>query len=59
MQTLKVIIKSNYGNEAIYPDCDQSELFAKLANTKTLTPEAIRTIKALGYNFKVNNSITL
>lgn len=59
MKTLTVIIKSNYGNEAIYPDCNESKLFAKLANTRTLTPEAIRTIKALGYNFKINNSITL
>lgn len=59
MKTLTVIIKSNYGNEAIYPDCNESRLFAKLANTRTITPEAIKTIKALGYNFKVNNSTTL
>jgi len=59
MKTLTVTIKSNYGNEAIYPDCKQSKLFAKLANTRTLTPEAVRTIKALGYSFKINNSITI
>ena len=59
MKTLKVIIKSNYGNEAIYPDCDKSKLFAKLANTRSLKPEAIKTIKALGYNLKIKDSITL
>lgn len=50
---LKVQIKNIYGNESIYPACDQSKLFAKLSGTKTLTRAAINTIKELGYNITV------
>ena len=52
---LTVKITKVYGNETIYPVCEQSKLFAKLANSKTLPPRAIATIKPLGYTFTVES----
>lgn len=48
---LQVSIKNVYGNELIYPACEQSELFCKLANTKTFTHHAMQLIEQLGYTF--------
>lgn len=47
---IQIEIKNHYGNTMYYPACDKSRLLARLAGTKTLTPESIRTIKELGYN---------
>tara|TARA_R110000803_G_scaffold204493_1_gene270585 strand:- start:1671 stop:1847 length:177 start_codon:yes stop_codon:yes gene_type:complete len=46
---ITVKIKNNFGNEAIYPACEYSRLFAEIAGTKTLTRETIEKIKSLGY----------
>jgi len=46
---ITVEIKNNFGNEAIYPACEHSRLFAEIAGTKTLTRETIEKIKSLGY----------
>lgn len=48
--TVVVDIRNVYGNEAIYPVCDNAKLFAELAGTKTLTRQAVETIKKLGYD---------
>lgn len=48
-----VQIKTIYGNETIYPVDTPAKLFAKLAGTKTLTRAALRTVKELGYEIKV------
>jgi len=58
---LQVTIKNVYGNETIYPACEQSKLLAKLAGHKTLTRYDIELIKALGYTVEVitNNVTTL
>ena len=50
---IQVEIKAVYGNESIYPACETSKLFASIAGTKTLTRNAIRDIKALGYGVEV------
>jgi hypothetical protein len=50
---IQIEVKNHYGNTMYYPACDKSSLLARLAGTKTLTPEAIRTIKELGYNVQV------
>ena len=47
-----VTVRRVYGMPVIYPACEQSRSFAKLAGTKTLTPAALRTIAALGYEIK-------
>ena len=48
-----VKIKSVYGNETVYPVCETAQTFAKMLNTKTLTREALRHIKALGYSVQI------
>ncbi len=49
---IKVEIKNNFGNEAIYPACEHSQIFAEIAGTKTLTRDTIAKIKALGYQIQ-------
>lgn len=52
---MKITIKcrSVYGIETIYPACDASKIFARIAGTKTLTAHALRDIQALGYQIEV------
>ena len=47
-----VIIKDQYGNEVVHPDCVNSRLLAKIAGTKTLTRNTIKYAKQLGYVFE-------
>ena len=49
--TLLVQVKNNYGSEVIYPICNNSRLIAKLAGTKTITDDAVKILKLLGYSF--------
>lgn len=49
---LIVTVRRVYGMPVIYPACDQSRTFARLAGTKTLTAAALRTISGLGYEIK-------
>lgn len=51
--TITVRIKDVYGTQKTYPVCDKAKLFAKLANTTTLTHDARQIILALGYNIEV------
>ena len=50
---ITVVVKDQYGNQAIYPGCPKSEAFASIAGTRTLTHQAIKHIKALGYTINV------
>jgi hypothetical protein len=52
MQSVTVTVKSVYGNITAYPACPAASLFAQLMGTKTLTPQALKTIKALGFEVK-------
>lgn len=49
---LKVTIKQVYGNELIYPVCDQSIILSKLLNSKTFTKRHIDHLKQLNYQFE-------
>lgn len=49
MKTITIEIKQVYGNTVAYPKCEQSKLLAQLAGTTTLTIQALKTIKALGF----------
>jgi hypothetical protein len=44
-----VKLKTVYGNEMVYPACDTSRKFAELLGTKTITPQALKIIRELGY----------
>jgi hypothetical protein len=50
---ITVSIKSVYGRETIYPACQTSAFFCRLANTKTITEEMLRLIRAQGYAIEV------
>jgi hypothetical protein len=50
---IEVEVKNVYGKDIFYPLCNQAILFARLASTKTLTLDALNTIKALGYEVAV------
>ena len=50
---ITVSIKSVYGNELIYPVSENAQLLARLTGKKTLTREALATIKKLGYEVEV------
>lgn len=52
-QYIVVQIKSVYGKETVYPVCQKATLFAKLAQTKTLTSDTLAYIRALGYRIEV------
>jgi hypothetical protein len=51
--TITVTVRDIYGIQTIYPACETAKLLARLANTKTLTRQALETIKALGYTVTV------
>jgi hypothetical protein len=46
---IKVCVREVYGNTLVYPVCTKALAFAKIAGKKTLTPEVLTEIKALGY----------
>lgn len=52
---IQVTIKSVYGNETIYPHCQQAKGFADLLNQKTLTRRDLTKIKAMGYEIGIVN----
>jgi hypothetical protein len=49
MKTITVKIKQVYGNTVAYPVCEQARLLAQLAGTTTLTIQALKIIKSLGF----------
>jgi|TARA_R110002167_G_scaffold333498_1_gene540593 hypothetical protein len=46
---LLVEYKNVYGNELVYPVNAKAKAIARLAGSKTLTPQAIRIAKELGF----------
>tara|TARA_R110000765_G_scaffold18450_1_gene49370 strand:+ start:463 stop:675 length:213 start_codon:yes stop_codon:yes gene_type:complete len=46
---LTVEYKNVYGNELVYPVNAKAKAIARLAGSKTLTPQAIRISKELGF----------
>lgn len=54
---IEVEIKYNYGVANVYPVCYLSRLLAELAGTKTLTRQAIETIKKMGIVIVVVNTV--
>lgn len=50
---ITVELKTVYGNQLIYPICQQAKLFASLVNKKTLSLEDIAKIRLLGFEINV------
>jgi hypothetical protein len=53
MNTIKIKQRDQYGAPVFHPVCDNAQRFARIARTKTLTPDALQLIKALGYQIEV------
>lgn len=53
MKNITVRIDKNFGNEAIYPVCDDAHTFARMVGQKTLTSATLKHIEALGYTISV------
>ena len=51
-KTLIVKKKNVYGNELIYPVCQNAILFSCIAGSKTFCSTTISNIKKLGYKFE-------
>ena len=51
---LTIRVTKVYGVQTVYPACAQSQLFAEIAGTKTLTIETLERIRKLGYRFVEN-----
>lgn len=50
-----VLAKDNYGKVMFYPVCDNSKLFAAIADRTTLSEINIRRIQQLGYEVTVTH----
>jgi hypothetical protein len=46
---IKVERRNVYGVTKYYPVCDNAKLFARIARTITLTPEALKHAQSLGF----------
>jgi hypothetical protein len=49
MKILEVTIKKIWGNRVIYPANEAAHHFARVARTKTLTPQTLRQAQLMGY----------
>lgn len=52
-QVVRVEIKSQFGNERIFPVNGTAKTFAAIANTKTLTREVLVLVRNLGFDIDV------
>lgn len=50
---VRVIVRSAYGVERIYPVCDNANIFTRLTGQKTLSNENIKAIRELGFTVTV------
>jgi hypothetical protein len=50
---IEVEVKNIYGKDTFYPLCNKALLLAQLSGNKTLTLDALKTIKSLGYEVAV------
>ena len=51
---IHVRVKTVYGNQTIYPNCESSKTFCKMLEQKTLTPLNIKHIRELGYTLIID-----
>jgi hypothetical protein len=58
MNTITVERRDQYGTPVFHPVCDQAQLFARIAKTKTLTLDTLAIVKSLGYRVEVKHPET-
>jgi hypothetical protein len=51
---ITVRLDKNYGSWVVYPVCQQAQLFAAIAGTKTLKEKTLDQIIELGYEIQVS-----
>ena len=56
--TVAITQESNYGQTVYYPASDLAQLFANIANTKTLTSHALAAIEAHGFKVEIERPTT-
>tara|TARA_B100000795_G_scaffold204936_1_gene158501 strand:+ start:731 stop:913 length:183 start_codon:yes stop_codon:yes gene_type:complete len=54
---MKIVVEVRhvYGERKVYPHCDNAKHFARIADTKTLTPRALSHIESLGYRIETES----
>jgi hypothetical protein len=55
---ITVEVRDVYGQTVFYPMCDKAKLFAQIAGTKTVTPDTLHKIEALGYSVTFTRIVT-
>lgn len=58
-RTIYVRCKDVYGNAMVYPDCETSKLFAKIASRIVLNKTILDAIVDLGYQVRINPGTSL
>ena len=53
LNPIVVEVRNNYGNQTVYPTCAVGKIFAEIAGSKTLTDATRKSMKRLGYVFKI------
>ena len=54
---IEVEVRNVYGTVKYYPMCERAKLFAGIAGTVTLTPQALEKIRSLGVTIKLKQQI--
>ena len=57
-KSITVSVKNVFGKELVYPECAASELFSRIAGTKTLGEDAISYIRQLGYTIETKQLLS-
>jgi hypothetical protein len=52
-RVLNVEVKNSWGNELVYPLDETGKLLVKLAKKETFTPDDVKILKQLNYEFAV------
>ena len=47
-----VEVRDVYGKPLVYPVCRRAEMFAKIAESKTLTPRVLLAVEMLGFEIR-------
>lgn len=54
---IRIEVRNVYGVVKYYPMCERAKLFAGIAGTVTLTPQALGKIRSLGFTIVLKQQI--